>query len=289
MKRKIINVTHKDLDGIVCAILLNNFCYAKDIDFEYVPSTYRNVDKMFSESIKENCQIFITDISLVNESNFPELSEMSNIHFIDHHPRDAKSAIKKQYHGIDKGAGCKMVFDYIEKTYNYKFDKHLRRLMLIANDYDLWIHDYKISKLMNRLFYYHGVDKFFLRFASGFNGKWTEEEKTFFVAKAAEIQEIKDNLMIKKISDSVRLTVVSKEVDEMAEYVQQKENAKYVFIYNDFLKSVSVRATADAEVHLGNFVKEFGGGGHEKAAAVSIEDETKLFTLLEAFVEKIGE
>jgi len=289
MDKKIINITHRDMDGLVCSILLNDFCNAKDIDFEKIECTYRNIDSTLKKVIDENCYIFITDISIVDESQFPELKNMKNVFFIDHHPRETPSIIKNQYHAINKGAGCKMTMDYIEKKYNYKFSKDIKRLVLIASDYDTWTHKYHISKQMNRLFYFHGVNKFFYRFAAGFNGKWTDEEKKFFIAKNAEVQHIKDTLMIEEISNNVRLICVTKEIDEMAEYVQQKDNVDYVIVYNSFLKSLSFRSTEKAKIHMGEFLNQYGGGGHKCAAAVKIKDENEIFPILEILVTTLGE
>lgn len=285
--KKLLNITHRDFDGVVSAILLNDFCNKNGIEFEYMLSTYRNIDKTFRDCYDITYPIFITDISIVDESAFPDLKNRNNIFLIDHHPRPEPSVIKNQHYFIDKGAGCMLVHNYIESKYKHVFSKELKALNLLGNDHDLWIHKFKASKLLNRLFYTYGAEDFFKRFKDGFDGKFTDSEKAFFKFKEEELQKLKNGLKVKKLSDNVCFVCASKEIDEVAEFVKEDNGVEYVIVYNNNSGGLSFRSNPEAGIDLGKFLTTYGGGGHFHAAALRVKEESKIYEVLKEFTRVV--
>jgi hypothetical protein len=58
---------------------------------------------------------------------------------------------------------------------------HLEELTNYANDYDLFIHEHKISWLLSDLFYHYWMEKFIKRFESGQILPFTENEKKYLL------------------------------------------------------------------------------------------------------------
>lgn len=280
-----LGLTHRDTDGCICAILLKK-AYP---DIKIISGTYRNISDYFEEhSKKAYDKIFITDISL-DEKRFPDLANDERIHLIDHHPGSANSVIKNKLHSI-KYAGCTLTFAYLRNTLGIDFsnDKKIIELVKYGNDYDLWEHNFKTSKLLNRIYYYLGFNKFMDRFKDGFDG-FNETEQKFLNNHQNYINDLFQNINHVKLNDYTIMAIISEEIDEVAEYLLTSNTGiDTIFIYNMKLKTLSMRGKYKG-VDYGKFLTQFGGGGHKEAAAVRIEKETDMEAVLDAyFTERNG-
>ncbi len=282
---KIVNITHGDLDGITCTILLNDYARKNGYMFEYYSCTYKDVDEIFSKCLNHEDKIFITDISIVDESVIPDLANHSNVTIIDHHPRTYESVIARRYLAVDKGAGCKMVFDTLTGI-GHKFTKELRRLTTLANDFDLWTHKYPMSMQLNRLFFYYGAAEFVKRFADGLDG-FTEKEYLFFREIEKEIRDHINSLEIVEVADDVAFTYSTLHIAEVGEHMKIDLGYKYAIVYNRRFGKMSFRADEkdDSIVDLGKFLDIYGGGGHKAAAGIKVDGDDMVMHLVEKFVE----
>lgn len=285
MKRRIIAITHGDLDGITCAILLKDYAKKNGHEFEYYACTYKDVDEIFSKCLNHEDLIFITDISIVDEDKIPLLSSYSNVTIIDHHPRTYLSSIANQYLAVDRGAGCKMVYDTMTGL-KHKYSKGLRRLMILADDFDLWLHKHPMSMQLNRLFFYYGAADFIKRFADGLDG-FTKKEYLFFKEIEKEIKVHIDSLEIVEVAADVAFTYSALHIAEVAEHMKIDLGYKYAIVYNRRFGYMSFRADEkdDSIVDLGKFLDTQGGGGHKAAAGIRVDGDDMVMDVVAKFVE----
>ena len=278
--KKIINLTHSDLDGVVCAILLKKI-YS---EVKVHSCTYKTVNDKFGELINEfpNATYYITDMSL-DESKFKEfLVGNKNIHLIDHHPAAESSIIENKVVYMNRGSGCKLVLDTL-LAQGHLFDSEMKKLVEIASDYDTWTHKLKMSKILNRLYSYYRFKGFLNRFEDGISN-FTEEEKEYIKKNNDHINSYLKSIEVFDIDDGCYL-VKTKEnyVDEICQYIIDTLNADTVFLYHVHSKKLMLRGKY---LNYGEFAKEFGGGGHPYAASISIGSGEELGNIIQKFLER---
>ena len=277
--------THHDLDGVTCAILLKKVFP----NIEIVKNTYATINNNFLKHIhyskKKYDKIFIADISLNEDIHIQELIHKNNkiITFIDHHPLRYNFHITDTYHNLNK-SGSLLTLEYLIKKYNFEFSKEIKKLVVYANDYDLWKHKYVLSKVINRLFYFYAFDKFFKRFQNGFNGL-SSEELDYIKKNHAYIQKKLIETEYSKVSDNVIFVTASEFIDELAEhYYQNIKGVDTVFVLNTKNNNLSIRGTHPA-IHYGQFAELFGGGGHEKASGIKTTGYAQIEKIINDFLE----
>ena len=281
MKKSIV-LTHKDLDGAICAIVLRKAFP----NIEVVACTYKTVNEKFAEAIKGDYKhIFITDISL-DEKRFEDVIKDKRLHFIDHHPRTEMSDIANQTFSI-KYAGCTLTVVHLRNKLKKDLtdDFKVMELVKFGNDYDLWNHKYQVSKFLNRLYYYLGFDTFVSRFKKGFQG-FTDDEKKFLVKNHYFLKDIFENLDFIKINDFTLVLITDNNIDESADYLlKTNPGIDTIFIYNTGIRSLSMRGKYNG-IHFGDFLTEFGGGGHKVAAAVALDEASEMERVIQAYTTK---
>jgi len=284
MSEKVIVFTHRDLDGITAMLLLKKV-YP---NLKYIAGTYKNIDKSFQrEVIDSNVKwdkIFITDIS-INEEMFKSfLQENTNVHIIDHHPRKEKSIIKNKL--IKEGySGALLTQKYLEKKFKATFSNKMKELVKFANDYDLFKNKYKMSKILNRLFYWYNVDGFIYRFQDGISGL-NREEKEFIINNRKYLRYQFKNLKVFRVAPTVLITHTKESnVDEIAEYLYTKhKEIDTVFVVVTTYKKLSLRGTYSG-VHFGEFLREWGGGGHKVAGGLALKSLEQMDEIVTKFLE----
>lgn len=279
---KIINITHSDLDGAVCGILVKEYARQKGIPCDTIKARYDTVDKIFSELYKGNSKDFyiITDISLPNESPF--IGNVNNILLIDHHSGIENSNIKhKKIDSSEGTSACKLVYDYFtEKSIVY--DSKFTKLMELGHDYDSWTHKFKSSKALNYIYFLYYFERFVDRFENGFDG-FTKDELLFLKCKMEQIKNILTNLEVSVINDDIAFVVEEDNINEIAEELRINRGFKYVFIYSQKRKTLSMRSSSDAIIHCGEFLQLLGGGGHKCTGGVIVKNENTIKEVLDAF------
>lgn len=272
---KIINISHSDLDGAVCSILVKEYARQKKIPCEVLKFGYKdNIHELLKGN--ENNKIIITDICP------RDVEDSNNILLIDHHQGAEECLIKNKIVNSNEGtSGCKLVYDYFTKA-GIVFDEKFRRLMEMGHDYDSWTHKYKASKLLNYLFGFYYFYRFVDRFEYGFD-KFTEDEQTFLRCKQNDIKNILTNLKYSAINDKVAFVIEEHNLADIAEELYQNRGFLYVFMYSPKRNSMSMRSHNDAIINCGEFLEIFGGGGHRTSGGVVIKEESKINEILDAF------
>jgi len=298
-------IVHNDLDGGASAICIANhikFKYGEDANYSIAFKTYQNINQYVEQILNKSDsfeKVFIADISVEEylAKDFPD-----NFILLDHHDT------AKELDGLNKcivdtdGNHCGASLCYYHLLKNGGFPhKHLKKLVAVSRDYDLWIHKLpnKVAKNLNFLYYKYWGEKFCIKFMDGFNG-FDDDEKEYLrnkwncVKDEIEKTEIIDLLESENGHEGkIGLAILPNnkaEVNEICEHALDTLGYNIIITVNSKL---SIRADSIAEekgFHVGNLNDELGiGGGHCRAGGASFTDDDHLETICESYVEKIIE
>ena len=291
----VLNITHTDLDGVVSAIVVNNVCGPENVINKYVSYGY-GLDKLFEEmrqnpmSLNQYTHIIMTDISM-DEDKYHELVKIfamgdyqGTFMWFDHHETSLPNHDPMNNVYIDKTmCGASLTKHMLE--YFYKIDlSYLDELVKLTEDYDLWIHKYKESKLLNYLLSYttntadsleQGLAAFAKRFHNGFQynnlNKEDYEHMLLFVDANNKVWEELEILGDGKVAV---VYLDGAYISEMASRIL-KEFDKELVICVTPNYSLSFRTSSET-LNLGNELARLSkvlpieGGGHAKAAGGKI-------------------
>lgn len=290
---KIKLFTHTDLDGVGCAIVgLHSF---KDIDIEYC--NYDDVDYKISKFIAEESygydKVFITDIS-VSEDVAREINEYigNKTILLDHHAT-AKWLNKYNWAKVDdyeispdpkvdkqKSSGTSMFYDYLWDNHNINLPWLLNFIEMVRQ-YDTWEWTTKFNnthpKLLNNLYYLIGRERFIKRFMDNTITQFTEEEMLLLDIEQKRIEKYinkkEKQLIIRQFDEYVVGIVFAEQYhSELGNELAKRNNVDFVIIINPDDKKVSYRGIKN-DIHLGEFAKRYGGGGHSQAAGSQFKED----------------
>lgn len=282
-------VTHTDLDGAGCAVLLR-LAYLDNIDIVYVsnPSEATNVlKKSRSYDI-----IYVADMSFDPE----ELSytTLSKIRLYDHH----QTAERCARYGIVDTSGVESGTSLLHKESPYR---EADVFVDLVRKYDIWLWKEENNKLpyyLNTLFQLYGMEKFVDVFVSKLRqGTLTElniltVEEAFLVAeyelfKEREMNNATKNVHIVETSDyTFALFFGNYDFSNFALILKkQYPDVDFVMQINPNTGAVSVR-TDKTYIDLGTLMHDkFSGGGHRMAAGGKIDF---VENIIEAAVQQLG-
>lgn len=190
--KKIKLISHKDLDGVACYIVLSNYIGINNVEVSFVD--YNNVDETVIESLKnhhEYSKILITDISVKEDETINLISQMHNldnkkIHILDHH-KTALELNKYPWASVSielnnrLTCGAELVLNFCkasaleissnqaihsDTSLNDSYSKivTLDEFVELVRRYDTWewynVYNDNIAKELNDLFYILGIDEF---------------------------------------------------------------------------------------------------------------------------------
>lgn len=279
--------THRDLDGIGCAILAR-LTFGKNVDITYC--NYDEVDSLVKEYItkmdKDHDTCFITDICIRNDlASVIDGNYKNNFKLIDHH-KTALELNKYDWCTVETEnnetglmtSGTELFSKYlIEHKY---LDVDVSDFVRIVTDYDTWRwstlgKEGLVSKDVNDLLYLYGREKFetwcMREIESGKFPYFDEESSLMLSFNRNEIEKYikeKDKTIIVKCNGEYMYGVVfaDKYISELGnELCKLNRKLDYIAIVNMSTRSVSYRTIKD-DVDMGMIAKKYGGGGHPKAA-----------------------
>lgn len=298
--------THTDLDGVGCAVLAK-LAFQNEVDIEYC--NYNEINEKVLEYINQNnnkVPIYITDIS-VNEEVANLLDKRGNVQLLDHHPTALElnkyswCRVKVEDLSGLKTSGTKMFYHWLGMNECFSDElennKSLDRFAKMVRDYDTWRwtelgEEGVLCKQVNDLLCLYGREKFI----------------SWCVSKIC----CNDSFNLDD-TDKLLLDIKQKEIDD---YVEEKDKqlftlpmcgriAGFVFAEKyfselgnrlckihpeiDFIAMIDMDGTVSyrtirEDLDLGQRVaKQFGGGGHPKAAGSQFSKEIMLKTVEEIF------
>jgi len=314
----IFNLSHYDLDGVGCNIVLHNFFKESKTNIIRENCSYDKLtEKLFEmedyiKRIYGVKYVFITDLSF-EENQFKILKEIAkrnkNIKFylIDHHPPkiDFKVFNTENLKIIisNKASATKLVYLFMKKNFknfgipNEPKNDFLEKFVEYVNAYDIWLKDteeFQVGFAYNELFWYYKLDSFYNKFKDDqrMNAQDIKIVKQIQNDIKEHFEKIENNKLIFK--DNKVLLIFT---DKFHNYVTLKYKSKIYFIADmSQLGKFSVRLSCDIpnpeeiQKKIIQTIKSFGGvtniGGHHCAFGFNIEDNTIQGVL--KFSEKIA-
>lgn len=277
---KILNITHTDLDGLGCYILLKQkFDNVKIKPIGYYSKENKNVFEYINSLDKyiDYDLIIISDLNITNR----EINYLENLGkpflYIDHHEHSNVMDNGNNIFIDNSISATHVMKKYLEKTFNMDLSK-FNKFVELVDDYDLAKNEKKESEIMNMLFDRYGLFNAYDRFKDGFM-KPSNEEMVYLKKQLKEKKEY-INIMMNSIMihDDYDVSIIFSKyrfVQDVMRAVFDKHNSKIVFIVNPDDFRISVRSQVD-NLNLGNFFEKLGiGGGHSKACGVYFKDVEK--------------
>jgi len=168
MKRTIHHLSHIDLDGYSCQLIMK-FTPYKIFNYNAnYGAEVRQKLEMILENIKENNEaslIFITDLNLTADesrwlnSEVNKLNEMKKdikITLLDHHGSGEESSKKYEWYYLDTTrCATKITYDYVKKHFEFDEPSWMEGFVNVVNAVDLWkqeeVANFEYGKVCMRL------------------------------------------------------------------------------------------------------------------------------------------
>lgn len=289
IKEKVVLVTHNDLDGVGCQIILKSIC--TNFDITVINCNYDKVDRIVKNLVtgsEHYDRLFITDIS-VRDSSVVELINnttcFSHVVLLDHHETveelnsQSWATVKMVDENNKRVCGTTLLLDYIYNNITKDIFKQYRDFAEIVRKWDTWDwfehrneENGMIPKKLNDLFHIYGIEKFETSMIEKLtlgDSIFDETDKVILDIKQQEINNYinqKDCSFKKIVVDNHIVGVVfgEKYISELGnELSSRHQDCDYIAIING--STVSLRTT-HTNIHLGEIAKKYGGGGHKQAA-----------------------
>jgi hypothetical protein len=271
-------LTHNDLDGMGCYILLKRCLKIHDFIFSKNHEIIKNLNKLRSKGCNE---LIITDLSLTqNEIDLAD-KLFDKVIWIDHHltSYDVTAPFKSIIN--NKASGTLLTLYYLNKK-GIHFNKGMKTLVKYINDYDLWEHKYKESLLLNNILYDGPLMEFYDEFKNGigdFEDHNNEKRK-----RAEEIQEQKEDTISKfetyDIEGILKVVIADSYISDISLYYKDFDN--FVILQKDY--KLSIRSKNDmSEFYKLMKDKGFAGGGHKNAGGAKVNNDEEFMEFVELF------
>lgn len=264
----ILHITHNDLDGAGCSVLMKKFL---EPDFT-VYLNYDEIDNFIINNSHKYQKIIITDLSPSLEvAKF--LAESVDVLFIDHHiTSEHLVEYFDSFHDTTK-SGTLLTFEWLLEN-NFECGSY-RNFAEVVNDYDMWHLRLDDSLKLNMLFSLFGIERFVERFLKNPYVKFDSGEALILdIEEEAKNKYLSNglkniNLFTDKQGRIFAVIFAEKYNSELGHYIVNNSEASYVVIINAQKKKISLRSKA--EIDVSEIAVQNGGGGHKNAAGFSTD------------------
>lgn len=304
IKSKTLLLTHTDLDGIGCHILLKR--YFSNVQTLFL--NYNEFDEIINEQFDEISNanfdfIFITDLSISKEIS-KKINEInSKIIFIDHHvsslelkPYFSENLIMTEYKG-DLTCGTDLLSIYLEKNCNIKLQSQDIEFIKLVRGWDTWtwVNDKNglLSCQLNDLLSIYGRNDFIDHCLNLLSNNLDFPKYSDIDIALLNYHNSRRSNYIKQCLENIDFATIKGYTcgivfaDEFTSIIgnricSTKNGIDIAMIISLKYKTISFR-TIKEDINLSNFAKNnFNGGGHRKAAGsqISIDKIDKITKLL---------
>lgn len=310
--KKILIISHNDLDGVVCIIIGKKIMYTSKVNFKVCNynTINENMKKIIeSKEYEEYDEIFITDISVNEEiaELIDSISELkAKIKLIDHHA-SVEWLNKYEWASVipEKNeqpiCASSLFFDYLTNENTAEETKAMYDLAYYTWLWDTWLWKTKYEHLnisekavkLNTLFNLLGVYDFINCIV---NDKYYEDVEQLLLnyKLLLDIEEKRKN----KYIDRKEYQLYSVDIKEYKvgvvfadNYLSELGNTlaerhpEYDFIAIISGSTISFRSCENSKLDLGKISKElYNGGGHKHAAGCPVSKE-KLESIIISFLK----
>jgi len=262
----ILHVTHNDLDGVGCAILVKK-CY-DFVDTYYL--NYDDVDTFIQNNYANYEQLIISDIS-PSEETFKYIENHIEIVFIDHHKTSLHLGEYALSYLDTTVSATYLTMKWLEEC---GFDlSEYHDFVDCVNDFDMWHLKRDDSLRMNMLFTILGLDRFRERFLNNPSTRFTEVELLLLDLESESLDKYLKNAeklvktFVDKNNRKFGAIFAEKYSSELGNHLIKTLDFEYIFIINPQRGKVSMRSKPDFDVS--EIAVKNGGGGHKNAAGFS--------------------
>ena len=293
-------ITHSDLDGIGCEILLRYVEGIFDNNVDVTIAEAYNVNKIVEYNLNklengEYTKLFITDLSISNELA-KRIDDNMNVVLLDHHP-SAEFLNKYKFANViiestrGKTCGTSLLASYYHVFLQHA-NSQLVKFVELVRQYDTWEWKDKYNnidaKKLNDLLYILGREKFvnlILKKIINDENLFDETINIILESKQNEINNyinIKENdLIIKEILGYKAGVIMCDMYSSELGNILSEKHPELDFIAIIKQNSIGLRCVKD-NVNLTEIAKHFGGGGHKKASGFPLNN-----VKLNAFINDI--
>jgi oligoribonuclease NrnB/cAMP/cGMP phosphodiesterase (DHH superfamily) len=255
---KVLSISHNDLDGVGCQILLANYFH----NISYYNWGYYEIDEKF-QNIDFNAfdYVIVSDLSPTNH----ELLKHPKIIYIDHHESAIELSCPKENRFIDiTRCGTALVAEWLDKTFDFDYTP-FHSFVQLVNDYDMWILKYPFSWDLNCMFQKYKEKLFFERFLDG-NMVFNDEENDYVNAQKEVLNNLYNNLDIVELKDINGCFFFAEDfLNDLCHRMMEEKGYKFSFCYNVKRSTISIRTVTN--LNIGVLLRKLDvGGGHAKAA-----------------------
>ena len=242
---KINLLSHYDMDGCVCEILLRKIL---DEKFGKAKLTgYAQLNEHLERLLEESEMLMITDIAMDETRWEMVINSKIPILIIDHHETSIESlksyTLPSNIKVILSTAFCVagLVMKHFKDT--YEFSDELKLLTKYTNDYDMWIHKHKESKVLNAFFWDYKAISFNASFRHGMNIEKYKLYLPLYDQKCIEISKYLDGCEQIEINDTPKAIILMayKHIGEVTEHF--KDFDVYFIVQNN--KKIAIRFKTD--------------------------------------------
>lgn len=270
-------LTHNDLDGVGCAVVLKYFMKNKldkvwNVGYNKLSDVVREI---------EPCTLFVTDLSL-NQEDVNYLSEEfgdDKLFLVDHHEDSYNLKIPFKNIISNEFCGTKLLYNKFIKS-GFKATNYLHQFVTIVNDYDMWIHNNSKSMLLNDIFYEKGFYEFF---EAVLLNKLTKKD-----FEEAYIKRQDMNVKVMNLPTEVqgRFRVVVCDDYSLINTVSFIYDEDYIFIITGE-KKLSVRAKVDCRKMFEEFEHDLllSKGGHKTVGGFNFKEPPDMLEVIDTLIE----
>lgn len=278
-------ITHNDLDGIGCYIV-GKYFLDDEIDVSFC--SYGNVNDIALEvvsNIDSYDMVFITDIS-ISEDTAKKLNKYNKkIRLLDHHPTALPlnkyewANVTINFNGINT-CGTELFYHLLT---NSKETKNLKRFVELVRRYDTWhwkeLGDIQ-AKELNDLLYIIGKEEFIKNIICKIqnDNKLIFDEQDKYILKLRQneidryIEKKNKNIITKEILGyNAGIVFADNFISELGNKLSELHpELDFIAMINQ--ETISYRTTNN-NIDLSEIAKAFGGGGHPKASGSQISKD----------------
>ena len=276
-------ITHRDLDGVGCAVLAKKFLNISDI----VYCTYDNIDETIKNTDPKQT-IIITDIC-PSQDVCKNFNKFDDLILIDHHK--TKIWLNKYKWAIFDQSKCGtwLFSEWLLK--NHVLEDDVINFCEAINAWDLWKLDspYRTrGENLNNLLRFIGFDEFVDKFSKDIKADINQFSELISILDKRKIRFIKETVdkqlpqaMMRKDGKGrkYKILVVNEYVSEIGEEVLTRDKEiDYVVMLSwnkCFLRS--------KKVDVSRIAKNLGGGGHAGAAGFIYNSRSKI----ESYIQRL--
>lgn len=279
---RILNICHKDLDGVASSIVVKNL-YSnvtfQELKYGTVNEYLKNLDYDLYDVV------LLTDISPESSHAF---TYSDKIFLLDHHSTALEYHNPEQNRIVIEGkCAASLVKEFFENLFHVDLS-YLDDFVSVVNDYDMWYLKDNRSWGLNELYFKYWDTNFRNRFKNG-DMYFNVQEVDYIKKKRKDLDEAYQNLERHDFDDiNGTLIIASTFLNDFCHKLMEEKGYDYVFCYNPKSKHVSVR-NKRKDIHIGEVLKKLvGGGGHGASAAFQNKDYTELdakLDIIEAYLK----